>query len=233
MTWVSGQGSGAPGADGLAGWTAAWSEAARGLAGAFDARAAGEDAFLEALGRVGAAFFARTATPAGAGVPPAATGGLAPPLGPARAQLARAQALATATAEWTEAARAQAQLLAPAAAVAARAFAARFPPERAVPSLREALDAWIACAEAAWLDLAHGAAWCEAQARTFDRALAVRALAQEIADDAARLAGLPSRREFDELTRRVDALERALARAAAPEPRPRASPARRRRKPAP
>jgi hypothetical protein len=164
---------------------------------------------------------------AGGWPPPGFAGGSAPPLGPAREHLQRAANLAAALQQLAAAQQAQAVLLFAAGQRAGAEFAARVTARAAAPEAQAALgaraafDLWIDCAEAAWLDLAHGEGWCAAQARTFDAALRVRACQQAIADDAARLAGVPTRAEVDELQRRVRQLERAAC--ATPAPAARAS----------
>jgi hypothetical protein len=138
---------------------------------------------------------------AGLGQPAAAA------LGPAREHLQRAATLAAAVAEYAAAQQALAPLLAGAADVAATAFATRVA-DGAPRGARASLELWIECAENAWQDLVHGEAWCFAQARAIDAALAVAASRNDLVEDAARLAGLPSRRELDDLHRRMRALER-------------------------
>jgi hypothetical protein len=148
--------------------------------------------------------------PLGFAESPHASATLAPPaaaLGPAREQQQRAAALAAAVAEYAAAQQSLAPLLAGAAGAAATAFATRAA-DGASRGARATLDLWIECAENAWQDLAHGEAWCVAQARAIDAALAVAARRNDLVEDAARLAGLPSRRELDELQRRLRALER-------------------------
>jgi hypothetical protein len=184
-----------------------------------------------ALRDFGVRFFAATSTPftsaAGAPAPgfvPGSTGGLpptlgptlGPALGPAREHLERAAELANALQALAAAQQVQATLVTTAGHAAAAAYAARLaqPDAAALRSPRAAFDAWIECAEAAWLDLAHGEAWCAAQARTFDAAIRVREVQQSIADHAARLAGLPTLADVDALNRRVRDLERAKERKA-------------------
>jgi hypothetical protein len=128
-------------------------------------------------------------------------------LGPTREHQQRAAALAAAAAEYGAAQQALAPLLAAAAGAAATAFATRIA-DGTPRNARASLDLWIQCAENAWQDLAHGEAWCVAQARAIDAALAVAACRNDLVEDAARLVGLPSRRELDELHRRVRTLER-------------------------
>jgi hypothetical protein len=157
---------------------------------------------LDVLGLLGERGFPGSPDPGPALGRPAAAA-----LGPAREHQQRAAALAAAAAEYAAAQQALAPLLAAAAGAAATAFATRVA-DGTPRGARASLELWIECAENAWQDLAHGEAWCAAQGRAIDAALAVVACRNDIVEDAARLAGLPSRRELDELQRRVRTLER-------------------------
>lgn len=162
----------------------------------------------------------------GAAVPPLPGG---PALGPTREHQRRYERLPAALAAWSAAQQAQAALLASVGARAGAEFLAHLATrDLANDGLRATFDAWIEHAEGAWQKLAHSAEWCAAQARTFDAMLAVRAAQQAIADDAARLAGLPTLRDVDALHRRVREVERGRA-----PPDARAAPPTARRKPAP
>lgn len=147
--------------------------------------------------------------PGGAAVPPPPA---APALGPTREHQRRYERLQAAVAAWSAAQQAQAALLASVGASAGAEFLAHVATrDLAKDGLRATFDAWIEHAESAWQKLAHSAEWCAAQARTFDAMLAVRAAQQAIADDAARLAGLPTLRDVDALHRRVREVERGHA----------------------
>lgn len=225
---LGGRAAGGPspglGLDGLATW---YRTVAEGLRDAMLAAPSDPAAFHRRLETFATSFFTGAGIPGGglAGAGPAswlegaafgfamppATGTAARPgpaaLGPAREHQQRGAALASALAELAAAQQALAPLLAEAGRAAATNFAARTagaPPQGA----RATFDQWIECAESAWQDLAHGEAWCAAQARAFDAALSVVACQQELAEHAARLAGLPGRREIDDLHRRVRDLER-------------------------
>jgi hypothetical protein len=190
--------TGNPGLEALAAW---YEVAAAQLRDLVPAQASDPAAFGQRLTAFAEAFFGAAAGAVGGGAVAAAA------LGPTREHRQRAAALAAALAESAAAQQALAPLLAGAAHAAASAFAARVA-AGAAGSARAAFELWIDCAEYAWQDLAHGEAWCAAQARAFDAAVAVLACQQDGAAQAARLAGLPSRRELDELHRRIRDLER-------------------------
>lgn len=168
-------------------------------------------AFQQALGEFALRFFNAAAVPA-TGLPGASAPALtsmAAAIGPFREHQQRAAGLAAACAALAAAQQAQVALLVPAASAAAAAFGAKLHEFAGAPGgPRQMLDLWIGCADEAWLELVHGEAWCLAQGRALDAAFAVRALQQQIADHAARLAGLPTRTELDDLQRRVRDLER-------------------------
>jgi hypothetical protein len=178
--------------------------AARGP-GAFGTPTAAPGSPLGSFGSFGSLGSFGPAAPPGPGEGLGGSAGAA--LGPTREHQQRAAALAAAAAEYGAAQQALAPLLVAAAGSAAAAFAARLA-AGTQPGARTALELWIECADGAWQDLAHGEAWCDAQARAIHAALAVVACRDDLVEDAARLAGLPSRRELDELQRRVRTLER-------------------------
>jgi hypothetical protein len=213
---------GAAGFDTLPAFYAAFAEAVRAAFAPDDGVRAFEDFGMRFFGGSGAGAGVRVVWPGAPRVPgalpdaswsSASFAGLAsavPAVGLAREQVRRAQRLETAVAALASAQTVQGALLAQAGAEAGRAFAATITGDGAVrDGLRTTFDRWIEHAEAAWLTLAHSAAWCDAQARTVDAAIAVRAVQQEIADDAARLAGLPTLRDVDALHRRLRDVESA------------------------
>ncbi|MCX7058374.1 MAG: hypothetical protein NTZ79_14670 [Proteobacteria bacterium] len=85
--------------------------------------------------------------------------------------------------------------------VIARDTAARF----------AAFDAWIECAEAAFQQAARGEAFAAAQAQLFNELVRLRAAQQALAEQAARLAGVPSRAEVDALHDTLRSLRAELA----------------------
>lgn len=220
-------GSGA-GLDTLAGVHRGFVEALRAAAGAGGAHGRPFEEFAARF--FGAAPGVPGASPATPGVPDGPGGASVPPLpaapalGPTREHQRRYERLQAAVAAWSAAQQAQAVLLASVGASAGAEFLAHVAMrDLAKDGLRATFDAWIEHAEGAWQKLAHSAEWCAAQARTFDAMLAVRAAQQAIADDAARLAGLPTLRDVDALHRRVREVERGQAPRDARAPPPTAS----------
>jgi hypothetical protein len=199
---------GGPGLEALAGLYRAFVESLRAASGsAVGDRGREFEAF-------GARFFGAPspfgAAPAFDATSAAPAPHVVPALGPTREHQRRLECLRVAIVRLAAAQQAQGALLAAAGAQAGAQFlgdlAAR---DLAGDGLRATFDRWIEHAEAAWQQLAHSAEWCEAQARTFDAALELRAAQQAIADDAARLAGLPTLRDVDALHRRLRDVESA------------------------
>ncbi|MEI8297888.1 MAG: poly(R)-hydroxyalkanoic acid synthase subunit PhaE [Pseudomonadota bacterium] len=90
-------------------------------------------------------------------------------------------------------------------------FAVRLATAPAPATLRETFDAWIDCAEAAFQQAARGEAFVAAQAQLFNELVRLRAGQQALAEQAARLAGVPSRAEVDALHDSLRSLRAELA----------------------
>ncbi len=101
----------------------------------------------------------------------------------------------------------------------AQRFAARLGELPRPQTLRATFDAWIDCAEAAFQQAAHGEAFAAAQGQLFNELVRLRAVQQELAEQAARLAGVPSRAEVDALHDTVAALRAELLARPATAPR--------------
>jgi hypothetical protein len=136
-------------------------------------------------------------------------------------------------AEWAAALRAWSLELAEIARATATAFVARLAAPDAPTTLRATFDAWIECAEGAFQSAAHSEAFAVAQARLFNELVRAKARQQELVEQFARSAGVPTRREVDALHDELRALKAELA-AARPAPAPgaakRARPARKKRR---
>lgn len=201
VPWMGIPGTG-PGLDALEGVYRAFVESFQSAAGAVAA-----DGGKRAFEAFGARFFGGPF----AAAPAPTEAATLPALGPTREHQLRAERLRVAVVRLAAAQQEQATMLAASGALAGAEFlqaaAAR---DLGRDGLRATFDRWIEHAESTWQRLAHSAEWCEAQARTFDAALDVRAAQQAIADDAARLAGLPTLRDVDAVHRRLREVERTL-----------------------
>jgi len=118
--------------------------------------------------------------------------------------------------------------LAAMSAATATGFARRLQAAPHPATLRAAFDAWVDAAEEAFRAVAFTDGYTAAQAALCNELVRLKASQQEALEEAMRLAGMPGRGEVDALHDTVRELREALAARDAG----RASPARRRRKPA-
>ena len=102
------------------------------------------------------------------------------------------------------------------ASATAAAFARRLGSGAPPASLRAAFDLWIDAAEEAFRSVAFGAAFTRVQATLCNDLVRLRATQQGFTDQAAALAGLPTRAEVDALHDTVRELRRELSEATRP-----------------
>lgn len=102
-------------------------------------------------------------------------------------------------------------------------------PGRQIGSVRALFDLWVDAAEEAWAQAALSEDYRHAFGELANAQMQLRSAAQAIAEQAARLWGLPGRTELDSAHRKIAKLQRALWRmqqAAEPAPAPQPPPAR-------
>ena len=119
-------------------------------------------------------------------------------------------------ADWAVALQAWSMVLAEIARASAAAFVARLAGPDGPRTLRATFDVWIDCAESAFQSAAHSEAFAQAQGRLLNEFVRLRIRQQALLEQAARLAGLPTRREVDLLHDSVQELKAELARRPAP-----------------
>ena len=160
---------------------------------------------------------------AGAGVQDSAASGW-PALGPMREHQQRWQRMSDAARRIDDAQRRLQRLWSDALRQAAADFATRLqpPPAGAVDAaaLRKLYDTWIDCAEDAYARIAHGEAFCNAQAELVNAGSQWRQELQAGIEHWAKLLDLPTRSEINTLAQRLRSIEQQLrvAPAAAPGP---------------
>lgn len=162
--------------------------------------------------------------PAGSGTVPPGSGFDGPALGATREYQLRWQRMSEAWRRIDGAQRHLQRLWSDALREAAAAFTAQWlgqpvpgqpvqmPGPTAPPEL---YDAWIDCAEAAYARMAHGEAFCSAQAEFVNASGQWRQELQALIEQSAKLLDLPTRSEINTLSRRLKSVEEHL-RAAAP-----------------
>jgi class III poly(R)-hydroxyalkanoic acid synthase PhaE subunit len=151
----------------------------------------------------------------------------APAFGATREHQQRAQRMADAVQRMDAAQRRLQRLWSDVLRDAATSFVAHLRPlDSAAPSaeqLRKLYDAWIDCAEDAYARVAHGEAFCQAQAELANASSRWRQEQQASLEHWSKWLDVPTRSEINSLTRRLRAVESQLRaeRTAATQPSPR------------
>jgi class III poly(R)-hydroxyalkanoic acid synthase PhaE subunit len=158
--------------------------------------------------------------PAGAASAPGAAPSDWPAIGPMREQQERWQRMSDAARRIDEAQRRLQRLWSDALRQAAADFAVRLQPPSSgaaeAAALRKLYDAWIDCAEDAYARIAHGEAFCDAQAELVNAGSQWRQELQAGIEHWAKLLDLPTRSEINTLAKRLRSIEEQLRAAAAP-----------------
>jgi hypothetical protein len=180
-------------------------------------------AFADSLREQFEGFVRAPWTSDGGGAPAGAAAAVqAPAFGGTREHQQRWQRAADAWRRMEEAQRRLQRLWSDALRDAATAFAARGAPQArtAAPAsaaaLQDLYDAWIDCAEEAYARMAHGEAFCDAQADFVNASSQWREAIQESIEHWSKPLDLPTRSEVNSLTRRLESLERELRAARKP-----------------
>jgi hypothetical protein len=152
---------------------------------------------------------------AAAAAPPGAPAGAseAPAFGPTREHQQRARRMSEAQQRMEAAQRRLQRLWSDVLREAATRFVAQLaptPPASGPEGLRKLYDRWIDCAEEAYARVAHGEAFCQAQAEFTNAASQWRREQQANIEQWSRFLDLPTRSEINSVIRRLQAVEQQL-----------------------
>jgi hypothetical protein len=197
----------------------AFSDAARsyldGISAASTPKAAQQfsDFLREQFGRYSQAWGGAHAAPAAAPLPAGPLSQTAA-FGATREHQQRAQRMADASQRMADAQRRLQRLWSDVLRDAATKFVSQLRPLPAggatTDGLRKLYDAWIDCAEDAYASVAHGEAFCQAQADFANAASQWRLEQQANIEHWSKFLDLPTRSEINSLTRRLRAVEEQL-----------------------